>query len=447
MKGPAASTNANPDAAAGGRPDSVPGISAGSIHAQLEKILASEPFAHSERLCRFLRFAVEEAVQGRGAKLKEYQIGVDVFDKKGSYDPRIDPIVRVEAGRLRAKLEEYYRAEGRDDPVVVRFKKGSYVPAFERAGAATALAARIARWLPVRHPREMFALLAVSVLALLALCWGIVLFRENLALRKQPRAAGLEPADRDFGLIWGRFFMPGAKNLVIFGSPVFFASEREGLFVRWQGLHDIPDYAADPRFPEMQRRFGPLSGPRYDYALMADAIALQRLTAFFGRAGASLAAVPANHANWEALQDTNVIFLGAPRMLPLLARLPVQWDFEWDADYNVVNRKPQPGEQATYVTSSHYDLTSYAIIARFPGLQADRHVLLLTAHSAPGISAALEHLTQPERARELVRRLGLSEKTGPVDYQVLIRVVVDRGARVKSEYVTHHLPGAVPSKP
>jgi len=447
MARPAASTNQDPAAAGGNRPDGCCGVSADAIQLELRKILASETFSHSERLCRFLRFTVEEAVQGRGAKLKEYQIGVEVFDRKAAYDPRADPIVRVEAGRLRAKLEEYYRAEGRDDPVLISFRKGSYVPAFGPALARPSPRQRVACWLRALRQREVAALLASTIVAVVAVSWTVTLFFENLALRKQIRAASLPRVERDLALLWGRFLWPGANNLLILGSPVFFVSPRQGLFLRWQGLTETADYAHDPQFQEMQRRFGPLSEPRHDYALMGDALAAQRLTAFFGRAGASLAALPVNLANWEALQDTNLIFLGAPRMLPLLARLPVQQDFEWDANHNVVNRNPQPGEQRKYVTSSHYDLISYAIVAHFPGLQTNRQILLLTAHSAPGISAALDHMTQPERARELVQKLGLSEAAGPGDYQVLIRVVVDRGVRVKSEYVTHHRVSSPSPKP
>ena len=78
------------------------------IQAQLRKILASEQFANSDRMSRFLRFTVERAIQGKGDHLKEYLLGVEVFDRKESYDPRIDPIVRVEARRLRSKLKKYY---------------------------------------------------------------------------------------------------------------------------------------------------------------------------------------------------------------------------------------------------------------------------------------------------------------------------------------------------
>lgn len=447
MRRPPASANGNLDLAAEGRPPALSGITVDSIQAQLEKILASEAFSHSERLCRFLRFTVEEAVQGRAARLKEYQIGLEVFDRKGAYDPRIDPIVRVEAGRLRTKLEEYYRVHGRADPVLIQFKKGSYAPVFQRAGAATPWHGRIAGWLRAARQTRTIVLIVASIVAALSLAGGIVLFMENHALREQLRAANVRTAVPEFSVLWGRFFAPGASNLVIFGSPVFFASDREALFLRWQGLNEVPEYSADPEFRKMQELFGPLSGPRHDYTLTGDAVALQRLTAFFGRAGVSLTAVPANLANWENLQDSNVIFLGAPRMIPLLARLPVQQDFEWDAYHNVVNRKPQPGEQAQYATFSHYDQISYAVVGRFPGLKADRQILLITAHSAPGISAAVDYLTEPERARGLVQKLGLNEAGQARDYQVLIRVVVDKGARVKSEYVTHHLGSVGTQKP
>jgi serine/threonine-protein kinase len=100
------------------------------ILAQLEKILAGADFLHSVRMSRFLRFAVERSLQGKAAELKEYLIGVEVFDRPESYDPRIDPIVRVEARRLRSKLKNYYDTEGRDDALRIEFPKGSYVPVF-----------------------------------------------------------------------------------------------------------------------------------------------------------------------------------------------------------------------------------------------------------------------------------------------------------------------------
>ena len=104
---------------------------AAAIRGQLEKILASEAFARAERMSRFLRFIVHETVNGKGAQLKEYLIGVEVFDRDKSYDPRTDPVVRGEARRLRTKLMEYYEREGKGDPVRIHLPKGSYAVVFQ----------------------------------------------------------------------------------------------------------------------------------------------------------------------------------------------------------------------------------------------------------------------------------------------------------------------------
>ena len=106
------------------------------VRQQLERILASATFRQVDRLKRFLSFIVTEAVEGRGAQLKEYVVGVQVFDKETSFDPRADPIVRVQARRLRARLMRYYRDEGRPDELVIELPKGGYVPSFKHHEAA-----------------------------------------------------------------------------------------------------------------------------------------------------------------------------------------------------------------------------------------------------------------------------------------------------------------------
>ena len=97
---------------------------------QIDRILASRWFARSERLCRFIRYSANYVLSGGADRLKEYLVGVEVFDRGPAYDPRIDPIVRVEARRLRAKLKAYYASAGRDDQLRIEFPKGSYSPVF-----------------------------------------------------------------------------------------------------------------------------------------------------------------------------------------------------------------------------------------------------------------------------------------------------------------------------
>ena len=105
-----------------------------AIRRQLEKIAAHGLFARSERMVRFLRLAVERTLEGKADELKEYLIGVEVFDRPSSYDPRVDPIVRVEARRLRSKLKAYYAGDGNNDPVRIEFRTGGYAPQIRMLG-------------------------------------------------------------------------------------------------------------------------------------------------------------------------------------------------------------------------------------------------------------------------------------------------------------------------
>jgi tetratricopeptide (TPR) repeat protein len=102
------------------------------VRQQLGHIVGSKTFRHVERLHRFLSFVVEEALAGRGNQLKEFAIGVEVFGKENSFDPRMDPLVRVQARRLRMRLERYYREEGQNDEIVIELPKGGYEPKFHR---------------------------------------------------------------------------------------------------------------------------------------------------------------------------------------------------------------------------------------------------------------------------------------------------------------------------
>jgi tetratricopeptide (TPR) repeat protein len=112
------------------------GIPAADIKSELEQILRSRAFIQSHRIRRFLQFIVEESLLGQPHRLKEYLIGIEVFDRREIFDPRVDSIVRVEARRLRSKLEDYYRFEGKDDQVHIVLRKGSYVPTFEYRSAS-----------------------------------------------------------------------------------------------------------------------------------------------------------------------------------------------------------------------------------------------------------------------------------------------------------------------
>jgi TolB-like protein/Flp pilus assembly protein TadD len=106
--------------------ESLGSIDAARIRACLDKMLATDIFSQAERQRRLLSYLVSETIEGRGERLKGYSIGMAVFDRGADFDPSTEPIVRVEAARLRSKLREYYEREGRDDPLRIEIPKGSY---------------------------------------------------------------------------------------------------------------------------------------------------------------------------------------------------------------------------------------------------------------------------------------------------------------------------------
>jgi len=100
------------------------------IRQELGRILASSLFARSGRLCRFLTFSVEKALQGESDRVKEYVVGAEAFGRGPSFDPRVDPVVRVEARRLRERLKAWYEGEGRNAAVRIELPRGGYAAVF-----------------------------------------------------------------------------------------------------------------------------------------------------------------------------------------------------------------------------------------------------------------------------------------------------------------------------
>lgn len=123
--------------AADGLPESSQeAIPSGLIQAQLERIIASSAFDASRRNRAFLRFIVEETLAGRADRIKAYTIATSALGRDEAFDPQSDPIVRIEASRLRRSLERYYLLAGQDDPIRIDIPKWGYVPAFHRVHPA-----------------------------------------------------------------------------------------------------------------------------------------------------------------------------------------------------------------------------------------------------------------------------------------------------------------------
>ncbi|HXC42454.1 MAG TPA: tetratricopeptide repeat protein [Candidatus Dormibacteraeota bacterium] len=116
----------------------LPKVSADEARSELAKILASNSLRDSEMLKSFLNYVVEQTLAGKADQLKEYRLGVDVFEREDSFDPRLDPVVRMAAGRLRKKLQEYYENAGQGDGLRIEVPKGGYAAHFVTVSARAA---------------------------------------------------------------------------------------------------------------------------------------------------------------------------------------------------------------------------------------------------------------------------------------------------------------------
>ena len=136
-------------------------ISLTAVAEQLERVLKSDVFRATGRSSKLLRFLVEETVNGRADHLKDYTLGSEVLGRGDSFDPRTDPIARVEASRLRSRLDLYYATEGASDPVLITLPKGGYVPRFDVRPPAPPIVTPSS----VRHRRGWIVLILVAILA------------------------------------------------------------------------------------------------------------------------------------------------------------------------------------------------------------------------------------------------------------------------------------------
>ncbi len=158
------------------------------VRAQLNCILGSATFAEAERACKFLRFVVELALAGREEEIKEGVVAVEVLGRRSSFDSRTDPIVRVEAGRLRTRLLAYYQSEGLQDPVLIDLPKGGYVPQFHERSSPRQNS------IPNKTSLRVWSLGSAALLILLVVWWLL-----PAAAPRQPalRLSVIPPPDSD----------------------------------------------------------------------------------------------------------------------------------------------------------------------------------------------------------------------------------------------------------
>jgi Tol biopolymer transport system component len=245
----------------------------------LDRVLGSAAFQGAGRSSRMLRFVVEETLAGRADRLKDYTLGAEVLERGEQFDPRLDPIARVEASRLRARLERYYATDGAADSVVIALPKGGYVPVFSLRPPAAASA-------ETRSSRRGVASAVMAVLLLgAALTWIAVRTSARPATPPEMRPELTTPPTTDPVSLAispdGRavaFVATGARHAQLWIRPLASPADTRAL--------DGTDYASLPFWSPDSRSIGFFADGRIKRLDLASGV-VQTIAAAVVPAGAS----------------------------------------------------------------------------------------------------------------------------------------------------------------
>ena len=406
---------------------------------QIDKIIKSHSLRGSESLCRLLQYLAKQALIHPDAPLKEYQIATEVYGRPPDFDPQTDSTVRVQAGRLRLKLAEYYAAEGAADLIVVKIPKGSYHLTFEERSlqpkpidsggqlrtvpASEAHGTLVEEVVPARWRVSLVLLLLALIASLIGLgsvWWNRRVQSSTTAKLAVPRAAG--PL-ADF---WRPFTSGTDAPWVIFSNAAFVGRPETGM--RYYNSRQDSKVAV------------------YDhYTGVGEVLAIHALDDAFGTFGRKIPVKRGSLFTLDDVKNNNLIFVGSPSENLSLLDIPnMMEEFVFQrvasgkrrGDLSILNKHPKPGEANAYLASpSDAPLTEdYAVIGLVPGIGFGRYVMILAGTTTFGTQGAAEFVCRQDSVEKLLHEVPDSAgSTKP--FEALVRVKIARGVPVESELV------------
>jgi hypothetical protein len=408
---------------------------------EIDRILQSDTFRSSDVLRRLLRFLAEKAIAGEADQLKEYTIGLDAFGKPPSYDPRSDAIVRLQAGRLRQKLAEYYRTEGKDDTVVVDLPRGHFKLVWRPRSTMPEIPAPVpAEPAPAAISRASRMTLVLGALLLASLAWnvrGAILHPNSVA---SSAAITWTPELRT---LWEPFIENNRPLLVAFEDSLFVGViGTDGNVVaqlRISGKNRWEDLVNSPGAVALRKGMGNLElAPRYNFAARSDLDASMRLGKLLGPWEPALSIARLSQISWQSLSDNNVLMIGSKQALDeKLLGLPMKPELVVEPG-GVRNLHPRPGEPAIWTDTqpATFDGEVFALVSALPGPVGNTRVGSFSSNRFWGNAGAIESFTSPVFARMIVGKLKADFKKVPQYYQVLLKVKYRDGVATDVSYVT-----------
>jgi hypothetical protein len=408
----------------------------------LERIAASNPFQKSKRLRELLLFLGERSLRDPYCTLREQEIGVEVFGRPPDYDTSHDTLVRVHVSQLRKKLQDYFLAEGRKEPLVIEIPKGSYVPVFR---PRTEIAETEPETPPTRSPRPWpFAAglavgLAFASLASIALVTGL----RGRVSNTFPNQASRDLAESP---IWAGF---RSSNVVVaVGTPLFFRSA-DGLERNFSA--NLPE---DLTLADQLLVHRPAYPQWNEWAPFEDVTAAVNLDRFLRGLNSTVTVASARQISFGGLAGKRTIVIGQPRFAPLLVDLLAGQNFRPPPHTpgqhfaGFVNAQPKPGEPVRFSNSANTLMMQsdesdpdFALVTSIR-LGNDGEVLNVFGDRSQTGAYVVGRLTDPAFVAELDGRIFDRAKSAYQSAQIVFRVDYSRGAPTGLVYVTHRVKSA-----
>jgi hypothetical protein len=373
----------------------------------------------------------EHSLDHPGVALKEYQIATEVLGRPAGFDPQSDSTVRVQAGRLRVKLAEYYTHEGINDPIFVEIPKGSYVLSFQLRGKPEAVVAEAAPRpeapgkKPEPQPTTRGWLMAVAVLLVL-LAVSVVTSAILLSRGRPQPVVAIQSVPKPYQIFWDHFLDGPQEPLVVFSNGSFVGRPETGM-----------------------RYFNPASDARSfildHYTGVGEVLAIHQLDRVFYMLNRPLRVKRGALFTLDDAKNNDLIFVGSPSENLTLLDIPGTREFIFKrldsgarrGDLAVINVHPQPGEPPYFLATPANQPTveDYAVVALLPGLDPSRSVLILAGNSTFGTQAAVEYVCREDSIKELLQRMKVSKPADLKPFEAVLRVKIAHGVPVVAELV------------
>jgi hypothetical protein len=394
---------------------------------QISRLVSSQVLHSAESLCKLLQYLANHALEHPNTPLKEYQLATELFGRRSDFDPQSDSTIRVQAGRLRLKLAEYYSSEGAHDPVVVELPKGTYILSFhqrELAAPKPVTEATAAANDGGNVPRSW--LIAVAVLcALLLMAIASIGMRRNFQPTLSTAHAGNFEPPVAFQMFWKPFISGPEEPWLIFSNAAFVGRPETGMRY-FSAKRDSQDAIWD------------------HYTGVGEVLAVHSLDEVFGQFHRQLRVKRGSLFSLDDAKNNNLIFLGSPSENLSLAEIPSTREFVFQrvpagprkGDLAIVNIHPQAGEAREFLASAASPLVEdYAIVGLVPGLAPERSVLILAGTTTFGTQAAAEYVSRQDSVEDLLTRITGSKVGALKPFEAVLRIKVARGVPVEAELI------------